>query len=113
MVVKERLIDPLKTIVNALINRKFVELEKDGRIGRLTSKEIAWALDGYPGTLSAPPDQAFADVEVYPVRGREIPEYQVEFDLWYDGKRSDLTLLLTAIESPDGLHLSIDDLRAL
>jgi len=111
MPVDAKFIDPIRTLVEALVKGHFDQLERDGRSGRLSSHELKEALKAYGRTMITLPDEAFRLVDVYPVKGRQAT-WAVDIPLWTaEEGRSDLTLSLTVSESPDGVRLEIDDLH--
>jgi hypothetical protein len=105
--------DPIRLLVEALVKGHFDQLERDGRSGRLSSRELKEALKAYGRTIITLPDQAFNLIDVYPVKGQKSM-WAVDVPLWtVEEGRSDLTLSLTVSESQDGVHLEIDDLHVL
>lgn len=81
---------------------------------RISATELAQAVSDYPRPLSMPPDDAWAGLNVIPVEKAVRPTYSVRFDLWADGKPSDLSVLATLIEAAPGKYqVQLDDLRVL
>ncbi|HKY26733.1 MAG TPA: hypothetical protein VJM12_02170 [Pyrinomonadaceae bacterium] len=113
MIPKE-LIPALKDLVHELVAGNFRKLERDGRAGRLTAKDLHHVLEGYGRTLIDLPDEAFQIGEAYPIEGKEDQYWAVDLDLWtLEEGRSDLTLTLTVRTTDKGVLTEIDDLHAL
>lgn len=87
-----------------------MSIEADGRIGRLTQEMLKDAITDYPATLVPLPPDGMYEADVYPAEG--FPgEFAVDIPHWTaEEGRSDLTLVLTVVESADTTKLSIDDL---
>jgi hypothetical protein len=113
MSVDIKFIDPIRSLVETLVNGHFDQLERDGRSGRLSAHELQEALHAYGRTLITLPDEAFRLAEVYPVKGQNAT-WAVDVPLWTaEEGQSDLTLSLTVSDSKDGVQLEIDDLHTL
>ena len=111
MPVEAKFIDPIRALVEALVEGHFDQLERDGRSGRLSSHELKEALKAYGRTIITLPEEAFNFVDIYPVKGRQAT-WAVDVPLWTaEEGRSDLTLSLTVSESRERVRLEIDDLH--
>lgn len=82
----------LKALVKRLVDSNYGEIIARNENGRLTEAEIRKAIKDYPGVLSLPPDSAYDATYIYDIYDERKQARQIEFDLWYDGKPSDLTL---------------------
>ncbi|WP_307532514.1 hypothetical protein [Pedobacter sp. W3I1] len=100
--------EKVKSIVELLINGEFNLLWLNDLDQRITAEEMASAIDGY-GQMTMPPSSLFDEITAYPTNNPD--ELGVDFDLWFDGMRSDLTLKCT-INSKQKKY-SIDDIRML
>jgi len=108
-----KFMDPIRALVEALVEGHFDQLERDGRSGRLSSHELKKALKAYGRTIITLPDEACDFVDVHPIKGQK-PTWVVDVPLWTaEEGRSDLTLSLTVSESQDGVRLEIADLHVL
>ena len=95
--------DLVKKLVKDVVEGKFQKLVNDGRFRVGEIQDFMSMLDEYPGTLTMPPDSAYIELDmVESVTGGVF----VDFDLWYDGKKSDLTLQ-AVIEMSDAGQMSI------
>jgi hypothetical protein len=75
---------------------------------RLSTQEIEIAIISYKGNISVPPNNAF---DLFYDYGKEDSnENFIEFNLWFDGKESDLTLSVTFFSSGE---YSIEDIHVL
>lgn len=83
-----------KSIVKNLVQFNFDELEKCHALGRVSSDDIIRVIKEYGGTLTDIPDEEYQTdtIEIY--KYRDNSGCKVDIDLWFDGKRSDLTLQL-------------------
>jgi hypothetical protein len=105
--------DPIRSLVEALVEGHFDQLEWDGRSGRLSSQELKKALKAYGRTVITLSDEAFDFVDLYPIKGQKSI-WAVDVPLWTaEEGRSGLTLSLTVSESQDGVRWEIDDLYVL
>ena len=113
MTVETKFIEPIRSLVDTLVQGHFDQLEHDGRSGRLSAHELQEALHAYGRTLITLPDEAFRLTEAYPVAG-QYATWAVDVPLWTaEEGRSDLTLSLTVCDDQKGVHLEIDDLHTL
>jgi hypothetical protein len=88
--------------------------ENDERLGRLSKDEIDKAINSYPGKITMPPDKEFEEFECYEIKNSTKPEWAIDFDLWYDNERSELTLSSTIEKKENGNWvISIDDIHVL
>jgi hypothetical protein len=61
-----------------------------------------------------PSEEAWDKLDVIRVQGAAAPTFSVRFDLWADGKPSDLSVLATLVEvSPGTYRIELDDVRVL
>jgi hypothetical protein len=81
---------------------------------RLSSVDLAAAVQSYGRTLIQPPSEAFNSLDVVRIKDAQPPAWSVRVDLWSeeDG-RSYLTLELTVRRSENGYDVEVDDLHVL
>ena len=104
----------IKELVVDLAQHRVDAIVATGRNGRLTKEEIALALSDYPGAITEPPEEAYDSVRLYDVHDEESGRRNAEFDLWYDGKESDLTLSLEIQNHKElGFLVVIDNIHVL
>lgn len=80
---------------------------------RLTTEEIEKVVSEYCGKIDVAPDSYFQNVKAIPIAGTDPQRWAVDYDLWIDGKSSDLTLSLelTTTDSAGNYTASIEDLH--
>jgi hypothetical protein len=103
----------LENLVSDLLRGDYKRLAVDGRIGRLTMRELQKALADFPGRLSVPPRTALEGAHYYPAKGSGPAEGIVELDLWYDDKPSDLTLTAQFETKGNEVKIRILDVHVL
>lgn len=105
----------LKRLVTDIVNSRYSEIENRGENGRLSKRDIEHAIEDYPGCISQPPDAAYDDIYVYDIYDNKNQARKVEFDLWFDNVRSDLTLSVDVHIDQRSMKLaiSIDDIHVL
>ncbi|MBI3235771.1 MAG: hypothetical protein HYZ42_17330 [Bacteroidetes bacterium] len=77
---------------------------------KITRGEIETAIKEYGGTLTLPPDDEYDKIEVYDI---SKDEKYVDFDLWFDNVKSDLTLSCTFFLNNESCDYSIDNIHVL
>ncbi|ENJ5959775.1 TPA: hypothetical protein ACN315_000599 [Vibrio parahaemolyticus] len=104
----------LENLVELLVNSRFTEIVARNENGLLSASEIKGALEDYPGTITLPPESAYSSACVYDVYDEIAEARQVEFDLWYDDKASDLTLSADIRKDDSGKFvITIEDIHVL
>lgn len=109
----EEQLSALKALVGDLVSANFESIFSDGRNGRLSLSEIQNAVNEYPGVLTPMPEDAFNRVYYYPRTNHEDTLGSAEINLWFDGEKSDLTLLVDYAFQDGKWHVSIDDIHVL
>lgn len=103
----------IRRLVKDLAERRFAELEADGRAGRVTADELEHTIDAYGMTLTELPDEAIELIESYPVHGQP-GLFLVDVPLWTAQEgRSDLTLSVTIHQNETCATVEINDLGVL
>ncbi|MDQ0638334.1 hypothetical protein QF042_001899 [Pedobacter sp. W3I1] len=101
--------EKVKNIVTLLVAEEFDLLWLNDLDQRINIQEMREALSGY-GKMTMPPSSSFDEINVYSTN--DPNEVRVDFDLWFDGMKSDLTLKCT-INNSEQKQYSIDDIRML
>ncbi|MBI3397427.1 hypothetical protein HY045_03045 [Candidatus Woesebacteria bacterium] len=86
-----------REVESALVENKLDLISKDRVLGRLSKEEIETALFEYlkkGEKITHAPDDYFNSMEIIKVDQSEIPTWHIDYDLWIDNRRSDLTLSL-------------------
>lgn len=109
------LVPPMRHLVELLVEKKYDEIERMTGGQRLSSAELRQAVIDYGRILTIPPEDAWSRLDVVEVKASNRPTFSVRFDLWANGKRSDLSIEVTFVEiSPDGeFQVEVDDLHVL
>lgn len=108
---KEDIYMLVKKCVELLVSGNLLEIDKSGMNGRLSLEEVRHALSEYPGELTIPPADAYERMHIYE---RAPTGWQnVEFELWYNGNESDLTLSVRVREISGRGELQIMDIHVL
>jgi hypothetical protein len=86
----EDLLDSLNSIIGNIVIGRYDAIVNDGQSGALTELEIREAIQDYPGK----PDMKLAEVDDLNIIYYESSQSSgiIEYELWFDGKKSDLTL---------------------
>lgn len=102
----------LRSVVELLVRRDYVGLERLTHSVRLTACEIEAAVKDYGRTLVMPPPGAFSRVDIVPIRATAPAAYSIRFRLFteQDGE-SDLEIQATFVEggSPGVMKIEIDN----
>lgn len=111
----EKLFRTIVYIVNLLVQGKYNELEVLSGGNRLSAEEIRQAVADYGRRLVLPPIDSLKHLDVVTIRHSDPVRWSANIDLWtVEEGRSDLTLELTLIDSPNDLYsVEIDDLHVL
>lgn len=104
----------LKELVERLALNKIDLIMKSGQNGRLSEEEIKGAIDDYPGVISLPLENSYSDMVVFDIDNAYPNSRLGEFDLWFDGEVSDLTLSFEVRQDKGGrMFIQIDDIHVL
>lgn len=110
----DRAIDrTLRLVVDLLVQRNYAELERLTHGVRMRASEIEEEVRRYGRTIAYPPAEAFAQVDVVPVRGAVPPAYSVRFRLFtLEEGPSDLEVQATFMEVPEQevMQVELDNL---
>lgn len=100
-------------MVERLIDKDYLTLERDGRAGRVGAAGLERAVGWYGKRLAKLPDEAFDISEAYEVSSQPGVWF-VEMTLWTaEEGRSDLTLSLKITEIGRDIAVEIEDLHVL
>jgi hypothetical protein len=101
----------LKSLVYDLVSGNFEQIEKLGKSGPFSASELKELIDEYGGKLTFPPDDDFANINRIKIDNE--PEYAIEYELWIDNEKSDVTLSCTVREENNSESISIDNIHVL
>ena len=101
----------IRKIVSWLISKDYSQLFINDFQKSISPEEIQSAIKDYRGNLTMPNNECFInDLDIYEISENKIT---VDFDLWFDDKRSDLTLSCTIINENGNYKYSIDNIHVL
>lgn len=96
-------------LVRNLVNKDYLAIYEEDNRKLLTADLIEEAIIEYPGNITMPPENAFDSIDIYRISTNEVA---IDFDLWYDNKKSDLTLSARLLKvdsinqySIEGIHI--------
>ncbi|EGR0592566.1 MULTISPECIES: DUF7668 domain-containing protein [Enterobacteriaceae] len=108
------IVSVIKRLVESLVANDIDGMVRQGENGRLSKEDIFNTLQDYPGEISLPPDEAYSNAVEYAIYDKKPEARKVEFDLWFDGYESDLTLSADVRKGDSGnFVISIDDIHVL
>ena len=114
MSIEQKIIVILKKLVSDLVDENYNKIFEYGYNGELTEEEIKKAVSEYGGVLTIPSDNAYYTDSMNIIEIKKNTKYHIEFDLWIDNKRSDLTLICNVIcENNNIRKLIIEDIHVL
>ena len=108
---KNKIIEILKYISKALAEKKYEEIAKNDFKHLLSKDDISLAIMEYGGTITKPPNNAYESVDIYIVK--ENVEANIEFDLWIDSQKSDLTLSCNIINQNGIYEYTVENIHVL
>ncbi|WP_407545271.1 hypothetical protein [Priestia sp. HNGD-A6] len=111
-----KIIELVKGVVGELVQNNIASLPLEDNTETMDLRE---ELDYYPGVMTLPPEEAYYQLDdVIYIYKQTVPHfrlgknnlkkrfpkllYMVDFDLYYDNERSDLTLQCNIYEDKDG-----------
>ena len=107
----EKIIHILKPLVENLVEGEYQLIQLTGRSGPYTSEELKELVEEYGGKLTIPPDEDYKNINIIEVE--DEPEYFIEYELWVDGEKSDLTLGCTVQFTEDEVRIMIENIHVL
>ncbi|RCW41267.1 DUF7668 domain-containing protein [Paenibacillus prosopidis] len=108
---RDNILAVLKPLIHDLVSGNFELIEQSGRNGPYSSLELKELIDEYGGQLTSPPEDDFININVIEIENE--PEYAVEYELWIDNTKSDLTLSCTVRTETDKETISIENIHVL
>lgn len=116
MKIEDKLKQGVKEIVELLVNQEYVKLQNMNKIGVLTANEVEQAILDYGETLTIPPDDAFNGMDIFKLDNPQkyAEEYSIDFDLWTNKSKSDLTLSCEAtVDEHGNVNVTLYSIRVL
>ncbi|GAB2595861.1 DUF7668 domain-containing protein [Spirosoma areae] len=87
----------LASIVSNLITGNYTAIMDASAIKRCSAEDISHELSTYPGVMTDPPESAYEDLLVIDID--DSNEQLVHFDLWFEGNKADLQILVLVNET--------------
>jgi hypothetical protein len=106
-----KIISLLEPLVRNLINKEYDFIYQSGMSGEYTAQEIEDFINEYGGVLTDPPDEDYENIEIYEID--DEPEYVIEYELWVDNEKSDLTLSATIRIEENEETITIDNIHVM
>jgi hypothetical protein len=107
---KDKVKNTLSHMINLFVAKKYSQLYNTDHKKRINEKEIEDAISDFGGDLTYPPKEAFDNFDIYEVSSNE---FSVDFDLWVNNNKSDLTLECTIYDLGGKYVYSIDNIHVL
>jgi hypothetical protein len=114
--VEDKLKQGVKEIVELLVNQEYIKLQNTDKIGVLTANEVEQAILDYGEKLTIPPDDAFNEMDIFKLDNPQkfVEEYSIDFELWTNKSRSDLTLSCDAtVDEQGNVNVTLYSIRVL
>lgn len=94
MNIENQIKQAVEELVELLVNEEYEKLERMNKIGVLKSDELKSAILQYGERLTFPPDESFDEMDIFKLDNaqKDYEEYSVDFELWTNDYKSDLTL---------------------
>ena len=87
----------LDSIVSNLITGNYAAIIDTSAVKRCSAEDISHELSTYPGVMTDPPESAYDALLVIDID--DSNEQLVHFDLWFDGEKGDLQILVLVNET--------------
>ena len=107
----EKIIPLLKLLVENLVEGEYQLIQLTARSGPYTSEDLKELVEDYGGRLTIPPDEDYKNINIIEVEYET--EYFIEYELWVDGEKSDLTLSCTVQFIEDDVRIMIENIHVL
>ena len=108
-------IEAIIKIEAALVRGDYESISCEAGRSRLSKTEIENALKPYSGMVTFAPEYILNSLEAIAVGEDDSGKLAVDFDLWIDGRQSDLTLSMSLHQQPSNreVEVFIEDLHTL
>ena len=93
-----------RVVVGLLVTEEWELLGRLTEGSRMSVDDIRAVVDGYGRTLVLPPPKVYDELDAIEVRNAPKRTFNIRFPLWTEEEgRSDLELVLTAVDFAEGL----------
>ncbi len=102
-------------VVQMLVKRDYLSIEKLSAGNRLSATEIANVVKEYGRTLVLPPEESYTNIDAIQIENEVPSSWSVRFHLWTKEEgQSDLSIILTLTDATDDLIMvAVDDILVL
>ena len=107
---KDQIKDVVRQVVTHLVYGNYDLLAVNDYLKLIGPEDIQLAVDEYPGKISLPPDKEYDSIDIYTISDKEIA---IDFDLWYDNEKSELTLSCNLKEIDGKIEYTIEGIHIL
>lgn len=107
---KKEILNVIEFIVKLLAEKRYDDLYKADLNKRISTNDLQQAIIEYGGVVTIPPVETYTEADFYEINENEC---SIDFDLWIDFKKSDLTLSCSIYKYAEKYHYSIDNLHVL
>ncbi len=108
---KHEILELLKQLVNDLVNQRYEKLVSSGASGVFSAQELIDLINDYGGQVTPPPEGDLKNINIITIE--ESFEYVIEYELWIDGHKSDLTLSCIVYENESENYIKIENIHVL
>lgn len=106
-----KIIPSLKPLVESLVKCEYQLIQLTGRGGSFTANELKELVNEYGGMLTIPPKEDYKNINIIEVECEK--EYLIEYELWVDGEKSDLTLSCTVQYTEEKVKIMIENIHVM
>jgi hypothetical protein len=103
----------LESIVSDLYFKKYTKLLEENKLHNFSIEDIVNVIELYGGDISLPPSSSYSKAVVYECNTEFQEEKLIEYNLWFEGKESDLTLIVRFVMKNSQIVACIEDLRVM
>lgn len=101
----------LKDLVHLLVAKQYKTIFQRDYLKNYSELELEESISEYGGILTFPPEKEFEECEIYETE--DIDTVRVDLDLWFNDKKSYLTLSCTIYKIKGKYRFSVDNIRIL
>jgi hypothetical protein len=95
----EGMLNMLKKVETLLKEGRYSELSSENSQSSLSTEEIENAILDYGGQITPAPESYFNQLTAIKIKGSQVAMWHIDYDLWINGERSDLTVSLRLVSS--------------
>jgi hypothetical protein len=100
----------LKRIVENLVNKNYNAIYEDDYLQEMPASQMEEIILDYGGVFTLPPLISFDKFIIYTISENELT---IDFDLWCDNEKSDLTLICRFKDFDNKIRYTIEDMHIL